>query len=64
MAVCPVCGKVCKSEFGLVGHLRLKSDNAHFQYNQRIIGNVMNREPVPQPQPVQQQQQQPVQQPQ
>jgi len=50
MAVCPVCGKILKSEFGLVGHLRLKVDNAHIQYNKRIIGNVKN-EPVPQPQP-------------
>ncbi|GAI29801.1 unnamed protein product, partial [marine sediment metagenome] len=42
----------------------LKSDNAHFQYNQRIIGNVMNREPVPQqqPAPVPQPQPEPVQQ--
>lgn len=63
--MCPVCGKICKSAFGLVGHLKLKQDAAHIQYNNRIIGNVTNT-PVPQPvqepvpQPVQQQQQQPV----
>ncbi|GAH97620.1 unnamed protein product [marine sediment metagenome] len=50
MIACPVCGKILKTEFGLVGHLRLKCDNAHLQYNKRIIDNVKN-EPVPQPQP-------------
>jgi len=43
MATCPVCRKMFKSEFGLVGHLRLKQDIAHIEYNNRINNRIISK---------------------
>jgi len=32
MVNCPVCGKFCKTPFGLEGHIRFTNDNQHEQY--------------------------------
>jgi len=49
MVSCPVCGKTLKTAFGLVGHLRLKNDIAHVQYNNQLLGKIENNQVGKQP---------------